>query len=218
MKKRWIAVFIVTLLVIGGVLTGCASNKPVDTTTTDPQTPAPASESPMQSADQSPSAPQQSVQPDNSPVNTISQDEAKQIALKDAGVAEADVTGLRVKEDRDDGRYIYEVQFYVQNKEYDYDIDATSGAIVSSDYDVENNFNNNGSSPQNSGQTISEEDARNAALGRVPGATQNDIRIHLDTDDGKQVYEGDIYYNNTEYEFQIDATTGEFIEWSQESR
>lgn len=172
----------------------------------------------MQSADQSPSAPQQSVQPDNSPVNTISQDEAKQIALKDAGVAEADVTGLRVKEDRDDGRYIYEVQFYVQNKEYDYDIDATSGAIVSSDYDVENNFNNNGSSPQNSGQTISEEDARNAALGRVPGATQNDIRIHLDTDDGKQVYEGDIYYNNTEYEFQIDATTGEFIEWSQESR
>ena len=29
-----------------------------------------------------------------------------------------------------------------------------------------------------------------------------------------QIYEGEIYYNWTEYEFEIDASTGNFIEWS----
>ena len=29
-----------------------------------------------------------------------------------------------------------------------------------------------------------------------------------------QIYEGEIYYNWIEYEFEIDASTGNFIEWS----
>ena len=40
--------------------------------------------------------------------------------------------------DRDDGRWVYEVEFYYGSKEYDYDIDALTGDIRSRDYDVEN--------------------------------------------------------------------------------
>ena len=54
------------------------------------------------------------------------------------------------------------------------------------------------------------------ALERVSGATQNDLRMNLDFDDGYETYEGDIIYNQIEYEFEIDAATGKFLEWSEE--
>ena len=61
---------------------------------------------------------------------------------------------------------------------------------------------------------ISVEEARSLALAKVSCATENDIRIHLENDDGRQIYEGEIYYNQMEYEFAIDASTGNIIEWS----
>ena len=54
-------------------------------------------------------------------------------------------------------------------------------------------------------------------LERVPGATESDVRIRLDRDDGREVYEGELYYDRTEYEFEIDASTGSFLEWSADS-
>lgn len=60
----------------------------------------------------------------------ISEEEAKNIALTDAGVSEADVTQLTVHLDTDDGVTKYEVDFNVGQTEYDYDIDATTGAIL----------------------------------------------------------------------------------------
>ena len=54
-------------------------------------------------------------------------------------VAESDVTAMRVKE-MDDGVWRYDVKFYVQNKEYDYEINAADGTILSVDYDVEDDF------------------------------------------------------------------------------
>ena len=54
------------------------------------------------------------------------------------------------------------------------------------------------------------------ALERVPGATEQDIRIELDYDDGQYKYEGDIIYDQKEYDFEIDANSGTFLEWSEE--
>ena len=51
---------------------------------------------------------------------------------------------------------------------------------------------------------------------KVPGATENDLRIELDYDDGRYRYEGDIIYQQVEYDFEINADTGEVIEWSEE--
>lgn len=40
--------------------------------------------------------------------------------------------------------------------------------------------------------------------------------IHLDRENGKMVYEGEIYYNGWEYEFDIDAVTGTIVKWKAE--
>ena len=64
---------------------------------------------------------------------------------------------------------------------------------------------------------LSEEDAKQIALAKVPGATAQDIRdFHTDYDHSKLKYEGEIYYENIEYDFEIDANTGEILEWDVE--
>lgn len=61
----------------------------------------------------------------------ISQDEAKAIALKDAGLAEKDVTLLTVEQDIDDGRTEFEIEFIKDTTEYSYTINADTGEIIS---------------------------------------------------------------------------------------
>lgn len=146
--------------------------------------------------------------------SAVTEDEARKTALSDAGVTEEQITGIRVKKDHDDGRQVYDVEFYSDNKEYDYEIDASTGEILSSDFEIENDFNKDCASDLN--PAVSQEEASAAALAKVQGASEKDLRIKLDDDDGKMIYEGDIYYNGTEYEFEIDASTGDFLEWSEE--
>ena len=43
------------------------------------------------------------------------------------------------------------------------------------------------------------------------------IQMELELDDGYYVYEGDIIYQQKEYEFEIDANTGDFLKWSEET-
>lgn len=56
--------------------------------------------------------------------------------------------------------------------------------------------------------------AQEIALARVPGAVESDITsFERDYDDGFLNYEGEIRYGGMEYEFEIDAATGEIIGW-----
>lgn len=185
----------------------------------------------------------------------IGREAALEAALNDAGVSESDATRLKVSEDRDDGRKVYEIRFDVAEKEYDYEIQASDGAILSSDVDINENYaaddvlnddssqtgtdqtvsdqgasqNQTGTQDQAgnqgqgntgsgsfSGAAISQDEAVQIALQRVSGATAQDVRIELDRDDGRYKYEGEIIYNNTEYDFEIDANSGTILEWSEE--
>lgn len=169
----------------------------------------------------------------NSGTNTasdIGQEEAKKIAFEDAGVQESDTTRLKIERDQDDGVLQYDVKFSVAEKEYDYEINGTDGTIISADIETqmtgnttaENQTNSSSGSQENTAGTsginvaVSEEDAKAAALARVNGATEADIRMELEFDDGYYVYEGDIIYQQKEYEFEIDAQTGNFLKWSEE--
>jgi len=62
---------------------------------------------------------------------------ALDIALGDAGFAAADVTELEVELDYDDAVVHYDVNFKQGGMEYDYDIDATTGSILSSSSEVD---------------------------------------------------------------------------------
>ena len=64
----------------------------------------------------------------------ISVDKAKEIALKDAGLAASQVQFEKAKLEREDGRLVYEIEFFIRGqKEYDYEIDAYTGRILEKD-------------------------------------------------------------------------------------
>ena len=63
----------------------------------------------------------------------ITAKEAKEAALRHAGLNESQVSDVDVDLDRDNGKLIYEVDFNSGNTEYDYDIDAETGAVISAD-------------------------------------------------------------------------------------
>ena len=67
----------------------------------------------------------------------IGEEQAKAIALQHADLTEADVTRLRVEYEIDDGVKQYDVEFHHGEYEYEYEINATSGAILSADKDRE---------------------------------------------------------------------------------
>ena len=174
----------------------------------------------------------------------IGKDKAADIALEDASLSESDVTRIRISKDTDNGKGIYEVEFTMNTTEYEYEILASNGDILSADFkelqgssDPQPQGSNDpqpqGSSdpqPQGSGShdssnhgtvpqadvQISSEQASKLALDRVPGATEQDLKIELDYDDGYYKYEGDIIYDQKEYEFEIDANTGDCLEWKEE--
>lgn len=148
----------------------------------------------------------------------ITEEEAKSIAFQDAGIEEAQVTGVRVHQEYDDRREKYEVDFYADNREYDYDIDCGTGEILSKDSEIERDFGQ-GEVLQGSQEvsgTITREEALKIVLERVEGATEQDVRMELEKDDGYWRYEGELYYNQREYEFELNAETGEVLEWSEE--
>ena len=141
----------------------------------------------------------------------ITEDQAKSIALEHAGVAEGDVTFHRVEQDRDHGRNLYEVEFYAGTTEYDYEIDRDTGDIVSYDSDIEG-----WAVSSQSGTPVTLDQARQLVVDRISGIASGDVQIHEDWDDGRQIYEGEAWYNGVEYEFEIDASTGAFLQWSSE--
>ena len=145
----------------------------------------------------------------------ITEDQAREIALADAGLTAEEVTFLKTKLDRDDGRLVYDVEFYTADyTEYDYEIDAADGTVLSSDFDAEGY-----TAPADSATAITADQAKEIALAEVPGATVDDIyEFELDRDDGRLEYEGAFWYDGTEYEFTIDGYSGAIRSWEADLR
>lgn len=69
------------------------------------------------------------------PVSSVTQEQAQEIALEHAALPAEQVDRLHTEYDIDDGRPRYEVQFDYDGWEYDYEIDAATGEIISYDRD-----------------------------------------------------------------------------------
>ena len=177
----------------------------------DTQTVAPsAAPSAVLSADTS-TAPAQTAPNTNTSTGAVDEAKAQEIALAHAGVSAADATITKSKLDYDDGRQVYEIEWYANGAKYDYEVAVATGEIISSDYEAKNIVGSGNSA------TVSEATAKQTALTRVSGATEADIyEWKLDYDDGRPEYEGKIIYGGSEYEFTIDATTGTITEWDAE--
>ena len=85
---------------------------------------------------------------------------AKEIALNDAKLKEKDVQFTKEGQDTEDGRKVYDIEFYHGEKEYDYEIDAVSGNIISHDYEIKNQKELSGEDTKGNGSAITLEEAK----------------------------------------------------------
>ena len=77
-----------------------------------------------------PSAPSEAAQ-------DIGHAKAKSIALNHAGVSESKAYDMEIELDDEDGTLVYEVEFKSGNREYDYEIDAATGAILHHETEID---------------------------------------------------------------------------------
>ena len=156
----------------------------------------------------------------------IGEDAAKAAALEHAGLAESEVTYVEVKLDYDDGRTVYDIEFYFGNAEYDYEIDAYTGDIWSFDNDIEDytiaaadstqsTVAQDSSTSSPSSDYVGEDAAKAAALEHA-GLTESEVtyvKVKLDREDGTIVYEIEFYFGNAEYDYEVDAYSGNILSY-----
>ncbi len=177
----------------------------------------------------------------------ITKSKAKAIALQHAGLKESEVKFVNGYISYDDGRAEYEIEFWKDNKEYDYEIDAITGKILSYDYDIESysisskreQINSNPYIPQekkdliNSKLDIKESMIQQTATGNTAnnyitkskakaialqhaGLKESDVTFvngYLSYDDGRAEYEIEFWKDNKEYDYEIDAITGNILSY-----
>ena len=72
-----------------------------------------------------------------SPFEDIGYAKAKSIALNHAGVSENEAYDMDIELDDEDGILVYEVEFKSGNMEYDYEINAATGAILKHETEID---------------------------------------------------------------------------------
>ena len=167
----------------------------------------------------------------------IGKTKARQIALNHAGVSTPNY--IEVEFDADDGLIIYEVEFNTSSREYEYEIDAKTGDIIYTNYEPnDDNYNysssnnstsssNNSSSNSNSSSSnrsststssnyISSSKARQIALNHAGATSNTATRIHVELDREDNEYQVEFIYNNREYDYEINATTGKILDYDSE--
>lgn len=147
--------------------------------------------------------------------NTITVEEAKNIALNHANLKTANF--VKAELESEDGRLVYEVEFYVDNVEYDYKIDAISGQILSFDNEIESRVYVQTPS-ETSQNTITAEKAKSIALNhaQVSESSVRKMKVELERENGRLVYQVEFKVNNTEYDYEIDAATGEIVKFEKD--
>ncbi len=143
----------------------------------------------------------------------VTEKEAVDIALSDAGITRDEASWLNSHRDRDDGRVYYDVEFRSDEGKWEYEIDSESGKIVGFDFEESRSRASfNGS--------LDRSDAERMALSDA-GLTRDDVsrfRIETDRDDGRVVYEISFNTPEREYDYDIDTEDGVIISASWEKR
>ncbi len=167
-----------------------------------------------------------------SSVTTISAERAKEIALQHASLSAADVNFVHSELDYDDGVQVYDVEFYKGNAEYDYEIDAATGSVLSYDYDAEDHQptaqpNDSATTPpadaqapvdSNNAAYIGVDRAKNIAVSHAGVALADAAfqKAKLENDDGRAEYEIEFFKDGIEYDYTIDAVSGTVLEYDAE--
>ena len=164
---------------------------------------------------------------------------AKSAAFAHAGLDAAQVTTDEVDFDYEDGRMVYELEFYADGAEYEYDIDASTGAVVK--FSQEGGRTQTSSSAESGGASgnvssgsgsgtaqsgaggtaadIGREAALAAALSHA-GVSQDQVynlEVKREYDDGRLEYEIEFKTGGWEYEYTISAADGTILDYERDN-
>ena len=165
------------------------------------------------------------------PAAGITEEKAKEIALADAGLNASDVTFTKLGREFDDGMDKYDVDFISGTMEYDYDIDANTGAILSKSQEVDDDrvmmqtqtqtqtqtTTQTPAATQGTGTAVSQEQALNIAMQAAnvdsKSVTGSRVKLEFEDDYGKQIYDVKFYVGMTEYDYDIDPESGAVLSY-----
>lgn len=146
----------------------------------------------------------------------LTESQAKSAALADAGLSENEVTFLYAELDKEDSIHVYDIEFYTAHAEYDYEISAVDGAVRERNINVFDTSDVSVEAPGN----ISVDSAKQIAVEHA-GLSIDQVQFSkakLENDDGKMEYDIEFYHSNIEYEYSIDAVSGQILEYDSDYR
>lgn len=142
--------------------------------------------------------------------NRISKEDAKAAAIIHAGVTADTLTEYECELDRD----VYEIEFRSGAYEYEYKINAVTGAVIRFHKELDDDHVDT-AAPAG---YISKEAAKAAALKRagLKADAIRDFSIELDNENGTPVYDIEFESAGTEYNCEIHAETGEILRFTKD--
>ncbi|MBR4435685.1 MAG: PepSY domain-containing protein [Clostridia bacterium] len=159
--------------------------------------------------------------PTQPPVSTnyITAAEAKAIALKKAGVTASEIRNFEIEFDKENGVYVYEIEFEAKGYEYDITVNAKTGAVIKFEREVDTDSAPNPTQAPVSTNYITAEQAKAIALKKA-GVTASEVRdfeIEFDKENGVYVYEIGFDAKGYEYDITVNAKTGTVIKFEREA-
>lgn len=208
--------FGLTAALLLACLTGCGGQAggaaPGGTAPSGGQTP-PASSVPETPAGQGQTPPVSPAPEGEVAAGEISREEALAIALANAGVPEGDAYNVKNETDSDNGIPLYDIEFETDYGDYDFEVAMADGRIVGADYEVDEEWLDAlGGSP------VTAEEAASIVAGKVSGADAADVSVREESEDGRDRYEGELFFEDMKYEFEIDPQTGKIFDWNADLR
>ena len=160
----------------------------------------------------------------------ISKNEVKDIVADNMSVNSSDLYFESIDFEMDKG--VYEVEVYYQNRDYEYKIDAKDGKIIYTDFNTTDSITNDNSNNNNSNTNGSSNNGNNATTASIPldeaknialthaNLTEDAVqflRTEQEYENGVLVYEIDFTHGDYEYDYKINANTGEVVSYDRDS-
>lgn len=138
----------------------------------------------------------------------LTEADARSVVLNEC--AGAQITAVLV--DNDDGRYAYKISFRDGTTFATYKVHSETGAVLERDINyVAGSASTEAAVPAGA---VTIDAARALVLSRIKNGVI--VSIKADKDDGRVVFEGEARDDTYEYDFEILAATGAFLQWETE--
>lgn len=140
----------------------------------------------------------------NTSSSTLSQDDVLKTVMEQ--VSGLEKGNIYVEKEIDDGILKYEGTAIYNQIEYEFEVDGNTGKLFK--------WSSQESSLNNGNHQVSIDQIFDTVINKIPGIEKGNIFLQSEYDDGQAIYEGKAIYDNIEYEFEINANTGNILEWN----